>query len=161
MRYIVNHGMEVRYHHDEVGVNSRLDSIQAAILRIKLRRLDEYNDKRIAAADAYDKAFESSENIITPMRSADSTHVFHQYTMRIINGMRDEVFKGLQEAGIPCAIYYPIPLHMQKAYIDPRYNQGDFPVAEQLCAEVLSLPMHTELDEEQIEFITNKVVELI
>jgi dTDP-4-amino-4,6-dideoxygalactose transaminase len=158
MRYIVNHGMEVRYHHDEVGVNSRLDSVQAAILRIKLRRLDEYNRKRLTAADSYDKAFEASDDIITPMRSKDSTHVFHQYTLRITNGKRDQVFKGLQEAGVPCAIYYPIPLHMQKAYVDPRYQEGDFPVAEMLCQEVLSLPMHTELDEEQIEFIAQNVL---
>ncbi len=161
MRYIVNHGMETRYHHDEVGVNSRLDSIQAAILRVKLSLLDSYNAKRKSAADAYDAAFAANEAILTPKRSSDSTHVFHQYTLRITNGKRDEVLNGLQAAGIPCAIYYPIPLHMQKAYLDPRYKEGDFQICEELCRQVLSLPMHTELDEEQIDFITSKVIELV
>ena len=162
LRGIVNHGMYERYHHDVVGVNSRLDSIQAGVLKAKLSRLDEYNTERRKAANKYNTAFASNSNIVTPnfdMNGDD--HVFHQYVMRITNGKRDALLAHLQSKDIPCAIYYPIPLHSQKAYADSRYNEADFPVTNQLCKEVIALPMHTELDDEQIKFITDSVLEFV
>lgn len=160
IRGIVNHGMYVRYHHDVVGVNSRLDSIQAAVLDAKLPFLDQYNQARQDAARKYSKAFEGHANIVAPtICDICDCHVFHQYTLRITNGKRDQLMEHLQSKGIPCAIYYPIPLHSQKAYVDSRYKEEDFPVTNQLVKEVISLPMHTELDDEQIEFITNSVLE--
>ncbi len=169
IRGIVNHGMYERYHHDVVGVNSRLDSIQAAILNIKLKRLDTYNKARQNAARAYNNAFKEQANIITPTGQdvcngiCDNCdcHVFHQYTLRIINSDRDALVKHLNDKGIPCGVYYPIPLHRQKAYLDERYNEADFKVTNQLVKEVISLPMHTELDDEQIEFITSTVINFI
>ncbi len=161
MQAIANHGCHVRYHHDEVGVNSRLDSIQAAILDAKLPHLDAYTAARQRAAAYYDKAFANNEKLLIPGRDPHSTHVFHQYTLRVVGVDRDQVREGLAERGIPAMIYYPVPLHQQKAYLDPRYKDGDFPVAERLAACVLSLPMHTELDEEQLAFITSSVLELI
>ena len=160
IRGIVNHGMYVRYHHDVVGVNSRLDSIQAAVLDAKLPFLDQYSQARQDAARKYSKAFEGHANIVAPtICDICDCHVFHQYTLRITNGKRDQLMEHLQSKGIPCAIYYPIPLHSQKAYVDSRYKEEDFPVTNQLVIEVISLPMHTELDDEQIEFITNSVLE--
>jgi len=161
MRAIANHGMVVRYHHDRIGVNSRLDSIQAAVLDAKLPHLNEYIAARQRAAAYYDKAFAGCEALLVPGRQAHSTHVFHQYTLRVVGADRDKVREGLAERGIPAMIYYPVPLHQQKAYLDPRYKDGDFPVAERLASCVLSLPMHTELDEEQLAFITSNVLELI
>ena len=162
LRGIVNHGMYVRYHHDVVGVNSRLDSIQAAVLNTKLPNLDTYNDARQTAAQKYSKAFAGHANIITPVVKGDrDSHVFHQYTLRIIDADRDALMQHLLDKGIPCAIYYPIPLHSQKAYADTRYNESDFPVTNQLVKEVISLPMHTELDDEQIKFITDSVLEFL
>jgi len=159
LRGIVNHGMYVRYHHDVVGVNSRLDSIQAAVLNAKLPLLDQYNAARQNAARAYSKAFEGHANIIAPsICDICDCHVFHQYTLRIINADRDGLMQHLLDQGIPCAIYYPIPLHSQKAYADARYQEADFPITNQLVKEVLSLPMHTELDAEQIDFITKAVL---
>ena len=157
MRAIANHGMVVRYYHDVVGVNSRLDSIQAAVLDAKLPHLDEYIAARQAAAAYYDKAFADNPHILIPARAANSTHVFHQYTLRLVDVDREALREGLAQAGVPAMIYYPVPLHMQKAYQDPRYKAGDFPVAEKLAACVLSLPMHTELDEEQLTYITDTV----
>ena len=158
IRGIVNHGMYERYHHDVVGVNSRLDSLQAAVLRAKLPRLDKYNDARKAAAKKYDAAFAGQEGIVTPLiKGKPDTHVFHQYTLKITNGNRDALAKHLQEKGIPFGIYYPIPLHSQKAYADERYNEADFPVTNQLVKEVISLPMHTELDDEQIDYIAKTI----
>ncbi len=151
---IANHGCKVRYHHDEVGVNSRLDSLQAAILDVKLRHLDEFTAARNRAATYYDEVLGSDPRWLTPERQAHSTHVFHQYTLRMTGIDRDSVQQQLKEKGIPSMIYYPVPLHMQKAYRDARYKEGDFPVAEQLVRCVLSLPMHTELDNEQLEYIT-------
>ncbi|MBQ0769068.1 MAG: DegT/DnrJ/EryC1/StrS family aminotransferase [Bizionia sp.] len=159
IRGIVNHGMYERYHHDVVGVNSRLDSIQAAVLDAKLPYLDTYNNKRRAAAAAYDLAFQTVEGIIIPKRSGD--HVFHQYTLKIQNGNRDALVAHLQANAIPCGVYYPIPLHNQKAYKDVRYNEADFPVTNQLVKEVISLPMHTELEPEQIAFITKTVIDFV
>lgn len=162
LRGIVNHGMYVRYHHDVVGVNSRLDSIQAAVLNAKLPKLDQYNDARQSAAAKYSEALANHKNIVTPIVVGDrDSHVFHQYTLRIIDAERDGLMKHLLEKGIPCAIYYPIPLHAQKAYLDARYNEEDFPVTNRLVKEVISLPMHTELDDEQINFITDSIKEYL
>lgn len=156
---IANHGMQVRYHHDYIGVNSRLDSIQAAILDAKLPHLDEFISARRAAAARYDEAFRDCPQVLIPGRSKVSTHVFHQYTLRVVGANRDEIKAKLNSQDIPAMIYYPIPLHLQKAYQDPRYKEGDFPVAERLSACVLSLPMHTELDNEQLDFIISAVKE--
>ena len=161
MKAVANHGCFVRYHHDFVGVNSRLDSIQAAILDAKLPHLDSYIANRQRAAAYYNKAFAHNAHILTPGREKASTHVYHQYTLRLIDVDRDAVREELAARGIPAMIYYPIPLHLQKAYQDPRYLPGDFPVAEKLAACVLSLPMHTELDDEQLEYITRNVLEII
>ena len=161
MRAIANHGMVVRYHHDMIGVNSRLDSIQAAVLDAKLPHLDEYIAARQRAAAYYDEAFKDCEALLIPGRQAKSTHVFHQYTLRVTGMDRDALRDKLAERGIPAMIYYPVPLHQQKAYLDPRYKDGDFPVAEKLAKCVLSLPMHTELDNEQLEYISTNVLDLI
>ena len=160
MRGIANHGMYERYHHDVVGVNSRLDSIQAAVLNAKLPLLDQYSAARQNAARKYSLAFEGHKNIIAPtICDICDCHVFHQYTLRIIDADRDALMKHLQNKGIPCAVYYPIPLHKQKAYADVRYNENDFEVTNLLVKQVISLPMHTELDDEQILFITDSVKE--
>lgn len=161
MRAIANHGMVVRYHHDMVGVNSRLDGIQAAILDAKLPHLDEYIASRRRAAAYYDKAFANNPHLLIPGHEPHSTHVYHQYTLRLIDVDRDNLKAQLQEAGIPAMVYYPVPLHLQKAYQDPRYKAGDFPVAERLASCVLSLPMHTELDDEQLAYITENVLRII
>ena len=161
MRAIANHGCRVRYHHDEVGVNSRLDSIQAAVLDAKLPHLNEYIATRQRAATYYDEAFAGNDKLLIPGREPHSTHVFHQYTLRVLGVDRDKLREQLAERGIPSMVYYPVPLHQQKAYRDARYKDGDFPVAERLASCVLSLPMHTELDEEQLAFITSNVLELI
>ena len=161
IRGMVNHGMYKRYYHDVVGVNSRLDSLQAAILRIKLPLLNDYCDARRTAAEYYSNAFASNKNIVTPVISDNTTHVFHQYTLQIINGQRNELHQHLLDNGIPNAIYYPVPLHSQKAYMDERYNEDDFKVTNELIDTVISLPMHTELDEEQLEFITTTITNFI
>jgi UDP-2-acetamido-2-deoxy-ribo-hexuluronate aminotransferase len=162
LRGIVNHGMYVRYHHDVVGVNSRLDSMQAAVLNAKLPHLDTYNSARQDAARKYSLAFANHPKMVAPtICEVCDCHVFHQYTLRILDGSRDKLMQHLQDSGIPCAIYYPIPLHAQKAYRDARYREEDFPVTNQLVKEVLSLPMHTELDDQQIEFITQTVLEFL
>ena len=157
IRCLTNHGMKVRYHHDMIGVNSRLDTIQAAILRVKLPHLDEYNRARLAAAEKYNAALSDIACLETPVTAAFTTHIFHQYTLKVKNGQRDALKKHLDEQGIPNMIYYPIPLHRQKAF-EPYVTENDsFPVSETICGEVLSLPMHTELDDEQIERITSAV----
>ncbi|WGD35385.1 DegT/DnrJ/EryC1/StrS family aminotransferase [Olleya sp. YS] len=169
IRGIVNHGMYQRYHHDVVGVNSRLDSIQAAVLDAKLPKLDSYNNARRNAARQYNAAFKGIEKITTPktVNGCDSIcdtcdcHVFHQYTLKVENVDRDALVKHLNDNGIPCGVYYPIPLHAQKAYQDARYNEADFTVTNQLVKQVISLPMHTELDDEQINFITKTVKDFI
>lgn len=161
LRYIANHGQTRQYYHDYVGVNSRLDSIQAAILRIKLRHLDEYNKRRNETAAFYDEAFKDIPELTTPKRFEQSTHVFHQYTLKL-NGLdREKMRTFLNENGVPAMIYYPVPLHLQKAYKDDRYNSGDFPVTEDLCERVVSLPMQTELDDEQLNHITETVKSFI
>ncbi|APG65260.1 transcriptional regulator [Tenacibaculum todarodis] len=161
IRGIVNHGMYKRYYHDVVGVNSRLDSLQAAVLQIKLPLLDGFCDARRSAAEYYSTAFANNPNIITPVISDFTTHVFHQYTLKITNGKRNELHQHLLDNNIPNAIYYPVPLHAQKAYKDERYNEADFKVTNQLIDEVISLPMHTELDEEQLAFITKTILNFI
>ena len=158
IKMIANHGQSVQYYHDEVGVNSRLDSIQAAILRIKLRHLDEYASARQKVAAFYDRAFANHPNIIIPERFPNSTHVFHQYTLVLKNSNRDQLREYLASKEIPAMIYYPVPLHFQKAYTDPRYKAGDFPVTEWLCANVISLPIHTEMNEETLNYITENVL---
>ncbi|UYW00683.1 DegT/DnrJ/EryC1/StrS family aminotransferase [Flavobacterium agricola] len=162
IRGIVNHGMYERYHHDVIGVNSRLDSIQAAVLNAKLPLLNDYNAARRLAAKKYNDAFAGCEHIITPsFDEAGDDHVFHQYVIRITNGKRNELLAHLQGLQIPCAIYYPIPLHSQKAYADARYNEADFPVTNQLVKEVIALPMHTELEDDQIAYITSTILEFL
>jgi dTDP-4-amino-4,6-dideoxygalactose transaminase len=161
MRMIANHGQVVRYYHDVIGVNSRLDAVQASILRVKLRHLDAYSEARNKAAAFYDQAFSSTEQLTTPVRANNSTHVFHQYTL-VADGIdRAGLVEFLAGRGIPAMIYYPVPLHMQKAYTDARYKEGDFPITESLCKNVFSLPMHTELTDEQLDFITASVKEFI
>lgn len=162
IRGIVNHGMYKRYYHDVVGVNSRLDSIQAGVLNVKLPHLDTYNAARRKAADAYNRAFSANEHIVTPKFDLQNDdHVFHQYVLRITNGKRDELLAHLQAQNIACAIYYPIPLHLQKAYADTRYREEDFVVTNRLCEEVIALPMHTELDDDTINYITKTVLDFL
>jgi dTDP-4-amino-4,6-dideoxygalactose transaminase len=159
IRSIANHGMTIRYYHDRVGLNSRLDSIQAAVLEVKLKHLDEYIAARQVAADFYDRELEMCDGVAIPKRNPESTHVFHQYTL-ILNGInRDALQKWLSNDGVPSMIYYPVPLHLQKAYKNERCKAENCPVTEMLSSCVLSLPMHTELDEEQLSFITKMVME--
>ncbi len=157
IRRVCNHGSDVRYYHEVVGVNSRLDSLQAAVLRIKLRHLDDYAAARNAAAKAYDEAFAGINGLTVPQRSANSTHVFHQYTLRVADGKRDALKKHLEDKGIPAMIYYPVPCHLQHAYKTARFAEGSLPVTESITHEVLSLPMSTELDHEQLGYITGAV----
>jgi dTDP-4-amino-4,6-dideoxygalactose transaminase len=157
LRMIANHGQKVRYYHDVIGVNSRLDTIQAAILDIKLRHLNDYATARRAAADYYDQAFQGVEGLLTPKRIEEGTHVFHQYTLRVQGGKRDALRTFLEEKGIPSMIYYPLPLHFQKAFANERYPEGSMPISEKLSSEVLSLPIHTEMTQEELEFIVENV----
>jgi UDP-2-acetamido-2-deoxy-ribo-hexuluronate aminotransferase len=161
MRMVANHGQSVLYYHDEIGVNSRLDSIQAAILRIKLRHLDEYAAARNRVADYYDKAFANNAHATIPAREPKSNHVFHQYTLVLKGIDRNAMREFLSAKSIPSMIYYPVPLHLQKAYTDPRYKEGDFPVTEHLCANVISFPIHTEMTEEDLKYITEGVLEFL
>jgi len=158
MRGICNHGMFIQYHHELLGVNSRLDSIQAAILDIKLQYLNEYNTVRKKAAVFYNKMFENHPKIETPVISSFSTHVFHQYTLKLKEVNRKKLIERMKEAEIPVMIYYPIPLHLQEAFAYLGYKKGDFPVAEKLCDCVISLPIHTELTEEQQKYIGEKLL---
>lgn len=161
LRMVANHGQFRRYYHDEVGVNSRLDSIQAAILRIKLPHLDDFNAARNRAASFYDDAFRDHPRIKIPVRTKSSTHVFHQYTLQLNGVDRDALQEHLQSKGVPAMIYYPVALHMQKAYKDARYGEGHFPVTEELVNRVISLPMHTELTDNQLNLITQSVLEFV
>lgn len=158
IRSIANHGMKVRYHYHDIGVNSRLDTLQAAILRVKLRLLDSFNNSRRKAADFYDKVLSVCPDIIIPERSGYSSHIFHQYTIRIRNNRRDGLKKYLDDKNIPSMVYYPGPLHMQEAYRYLGYGENDFPVTRELCKEVLSLPMHPELEQDQLDFITRNIL---
>ncbi len=160
-RAIVNHGTKIKYIHESIGINSRLDSIQAAILRVKLRYLNLYNKSRQKAADFYNNAFKAYEKITVPATNPKSTHIYHQYTLKLNNIDRTKFQEYLKFKGIPSMVYYPIPMHLQKAFYDDKYKQGSFPVSENLCSIVLSLPMHTELDNEQLEYITNTIINYI
>lgn len=161
IRIIANHGSKVKYYHESIGVNSRLDTIQAAVLNIKLKYLDEFIDARIAAADKYDAALKDDSRIKIPLRDKKSKHVFHQYTLCIEKGNRNELKKKMAERNIPAMVYFPVSMHVQKGYSYFGYKQGDFPVSEDLQNKVLSLPMHTELNDEQIDFITLSIKELL
>jgi UDP-2-acetamido-2-deoxy-ribo-hexuluronate aminotransferase len=161
IKTIANHGQSVQYHHDTIGVNSRLDSIQAAILRVKLKSLDAYSEARNKAAAHYDAAFKNQRCVKTPARNKVSTHVFHQYTLQLEGVKREALREFMASKGIPVMIYYPIPLHLQKAYLDPRYKAGDFPITERLCKSVISLPMHTELDTQTLTYISESLLEFL
>ena len=159
MRGIVNHGMYERYYHDEIGVNSRLDSIQAAILNVKLKYLDKYNKRRQEAANHYNAAFENIDQIEVPFIESDiDSHVYHQYTLKIMNGKRDELADHLLKNNIPFGIYYPLGFHEQKAYKQEFVSDNDFPVTNKVKNQVISLPMHTELSKKQIKFISNTII---
>lgn len=156
IRMICNHGQKIQYVHDVIGVNSRLDTIQAAILNVKLARLREYEKARNVAAESYDNILGDCDWLEIPERNPQSTHVFHQYTIKIKEGkeIRDNLKKSMSEKGIPTMIYYPIPLHLQKAFATEGIGNGSFPVSEKLCDSVLSLPIHTEMTEEMVLYIT-------
>jgi UDP-2-acetamido-2-deoxy-ribo-hexuluronate aminotransferase len=159
LRSIANHGMKVRYHYDDIGVNSRLDTIQAAILRVKLKYLTKFNAARRVIADHYDEAFAACRLITVPERADYSSHIFHQYTIKVGNGKRDELKKYLEVNKIPSMIYYPGPLHLQEAYRHLGYKEADFPVTTALCKEVLSLPIHPDMEQEQLDYIIIRVLE--
>ena len=159
MRGIVNHGMYERYYHDEIGVNSRLDSIQAAILNVKLKYLDKYNKRRQEAASLYNASFDGIDEIEVPFVESDiDSHVYHQYTLKINNGKRDELANHLQKNKIPFGIYYPLGFHEQKAYKQEFISDNDFPETNKVKDQVISLPMHTELTKKQIKFISNTII---
>lgn len=158
IRSIRNHGMKVKYYYQDVGVNSRLDSLQAAILSVKLRYLDSYSQARGRVAEYYDNKFAPYSQIITPSRAEYSTHIFHQYTIQLYGYERNSLIKYLQEKGIPSMIYYPVPLHLQEAYRDLNYSAGDLPVSEELSGTVLSLPIHTELTDQQLDYISEHLI---
>lgn len=158
LRSIANHGMKVRYHYDDIGVNSRLDTIQAAILRVKLKYLSEFNTARKAVADKYDNAFSGCHSIAVPEKARYSSHIYHQYTIKVKDGKRDELKKFLESNNIPAMVYYPGPLHLQKAYVYLGYKENDFPVTAALCKEVLSLPMHPDIEQDQLDYIIDNVL---
>ena len=155
IRMIANHGQKKKYHHDIIGVNSRLDTLQAAILEVKLKYLSEFTRRRNEAASFYDRELRGVEGVEIPARAPYSTHVFHQYTLRVAK--RDGLKKHLEADGIPTMIYYPVPLHFQKAYTNPAFGKGSFPVTEKLSDVVISLPIHTEMKEEELRYITDSI----
>jgi len=159
IQLVTNHGSNRRYYYDAIGVNSRLDSLQAAVLDLKLAKLDMYIANRQKAAAFYDNNLAEVEGLLVPERASYSEHVFHQYTMRVTNGKRDELKEHLTNHQIPSMIYYPVPLHLSSAYAKYGYAKGDFPVSEKLADEVISLPMHTELEDDQLSYITKIVKE--
>lgn len=161
LRMIANHGQKERYHHEIVGCNSRLDSIQAAVLRIKLRELDGYCDARRLAADYYDRAFAGHELITTPYRAPYSHHVFHQYTLQLDKVDRDEVQRRLAERGIPSMIYYPVPCHKQQMFAHLGGGAYNLEITDYLNKRVLSLPIHTELMDDELNYISNSLVEIV
>ena len=162
LRAIANHGMFKRYYHDYVGLNSRLDSIQAAILKVKLKYLDSYNEKRKKAAKNYNKFLKNRSDVIIPFIKGElDSHVFHQYTIRVDSKKRDLLADFLQENKIPYGIYYPVPLHLQKAYAKNQFKNENFINTNKVVKEVISLPMHTELTFDQIEYISNKIIEFL
>jgi dTDP-4-amino-4,6-dideoxygalactose transaminase len=157
MRMIANHGQEKKYYHKVLGCNSRLDTIQASILNIKLNNLDQYSTARNKMASYYDEAFSDIEELETPSRQHNSTHVFHQYTMKVNNGKRNKLQQYLLELGIPSMIYYPLPLYKQEAFQQFVSNDFTLAITEQLCDEVLSLPIHTEMNLEEINYVCNNI----
>lgn len=157
IRMIANHGQRVKYQHDVIGLNSRLDAIQAAILNVKLKRLNQYSSARLAVAEYYDYHLKEIQHIEVPIREEKSTHVFHQYTLKVTNGKRDELKAFLQDRGIPSMIYYPIPLHEQLAFKNITRQAGELNVSTELCSQVLSLPIHTEFKREDLEFIVSSI----
>lgn len=159
LRMIANHGQKIKYHYDLVGVNSRLDTLQAAVLQVKLKHLNHYTASRQEAARHYDEALTGIEGLLTPARMENGTHAFNQYTLQIKNGKRDALKAFLQEKGVPSMIYYPLPLHLQKAYEYVGHTEGAFPEAEKLSKSVLSLPVHTEINTEQLDYICASVRE--
>ena len=162
IKILANHGMDKRYYHDLVGLNSRLDSIQAAILDVKLKYLDNYNERRKNSAVRYSNNFKGINNIITPnIPSETQSHVFHQYTIRILGSKRDLLAEYLAKNSIPFGIYYPVPLHKQKAYYSPEVDNKFFPVTNRAVKEVISLPMHTELTNDQIDYISEKLIKFL
>lgn len=159
LHMVANHGQKVRYFHDIVGVNSRLDTIQAAILNCKLPHLDAYSAARRAVADRYDQAFENHPNLKTPTRNPKSTHVFHQYTLTGCNFKREDLQEHLKSKGIPTMIYYPLPVHLQKGYSMSKFDQGSLAMTEVLCNNVFSLPIHTEMSKETQDYIIQHVLD--
>jgi dTDP-4-amino-4,6-dideoxygalactose transaminase len=157
IRMIANHGQKKKYHHDVIGINSRLDTLQAAVLKVKLTHLDDYAQKRRRVAAFYDLHLNENRFIKIPSRVPYSTHVFHQYTVTVEKGSRDELKSFLQEKGIPTMVYYPVPLHLQLAYIKEGVGAGAFPVSEKFSETVLSLPIHTEMNEEQLSYICHAI----
>lgn len=157
VRMIANHGQRIKYHHDIIGVNSRLDTIQAAVLKVKLNYLDEYTRKRNEAAAYYDKNLSGIRQLEIPFRSSNSTHVFHQYTLKIGQAERNDFKEYLAANGVPTMIYYPVPLHLQKAYVQSEFGEGSFPVTEKLSKTVISLPIHTEMNAGQLDFIVQAI----
>lgn len=157
IKMIANHGQRVKYHHDLIGVNSRLDTLQAAVLNVKLQYLDEYSSKRSKVASQYSLALKDIYQLVTPVNVNYSTHVYNQYTIKVIDGNRDDFKKYLESKGVPTMIYYPVPLHLQKAYMDPQFGEGSFPVTEKLSNIVLSLPIHTEMANDQIDYICSVI----
>lgn len=161
MRKIVNHGQSKRYYHDTVGCNSRLDSIQAAVLKIKLAKLDEYIDARRKVATHYDNFLSQFDGVIAPVRDSKSRHVFHQYTMRLIGIDRDALNAYLAERDIPSMIYYPVPAHKQEMFAEFGCEDADLPVTDMLTTQVLSLPIHTEMEKDQLDFICSNIADFI
>ncbi|MFM9839125.1 MAG: DegT/DnrJ/EryC1/StrS family aminotransferase [Cyclobacteriaceae bacterium] len=159
LQMIANHGQRIKYHHDVIGINSRLDTLQAAVLNVKIKYLQDYTRRRNEAATFYDWHLSDCDFITAPFRAANSTHVFHQYTIKVKGIHRDQLKKYLEGKGIPTMIYYPVPLHFQKAYQKPEFGTGSFPVTEQLSKTVLSLPIHTEMTEEELMYICNLIKE--
>jgi UDP-2-acetamido-2-deoxy-ribo-hexuluronate aminotransferase len=157
MRMIAHHGERIKYYHDVIGCNSRLDTMQAVVLKIKLKHLRDYEKNRNAVANFYDKAFEGHPSIATPVRATNSTHVFHQYTLKLIDADRDALKEFLASKNIPSMIYYPVPLHHQLAYKENLQPGDHFEISESLAKCVISLPIHTEMDEEQLNYITETV----
>jgi dTDP-4-amino-4,6-dideoxygalactose transaminase len=157
LRMTANHGQKVKYYHDLIGVNSRLDTLQAAILNVKLAHLDTYTTARQRAAQRYDEGLGDLKGLTLPFRAKNSTHVFNQYTVQVADSRRDALRAYLQEKGVPTMVYYPVPLHFQKAYKTPEYGAGAFPVAERLSESVLSLPVHTEMTTDQLDYICDVV----
>ncbi len=154
---IANHGQRQKYHHASIGVNSRLDTLQAAVLNVKIKYLHEYAKSRQAVAAKYDQHLGDLQGISIPFRASYSTHVFNQYTCKVSDGKRDAFKAFLQERGVPSMVYYPIPVHLQQAYLRYGYKEGDFPVSEQLCKNVISLPIHTEMKDDTQNYIIEQV----